>query len=56
MCVCVFTQHYYLVINVSVIRLQYRFVPQVCSVSAATEVSYYLPAGATPEGLTTNPS
>lgn len=32
------------------------FYLKVCSVSAATEVSYYLPAWATPEGLTANPS
>lgn len=39
----------------SVTHLWYRCLPQVCSVSAATEVSYYLTEWATPEGLTANP-
>ena len=46
----------YLVINASLIHLQYMFLPQVCSVSSATKVSYYLSAWVTPEGLTANPS
>ncbi len=41
--------------------MQVSYIPStdlylVCSVSAATEVSYYLQAWATPKGLTANPS
>lgn len=50
--VCVYVSVCY----IFAIHLQHTFLPQVCSISAETEVSYYLKAWATPEGLAANPS